>query len=93
MNRFPFPWAGDRHIARGDCRSSPLPPVRATRAAGYAAPAGVQISARLRHRLGRTARQVRRNPHLMRRLNERLDALWQAEQRQQRDRDRPNLDR
>ncbi len=91
MNRFPFPWAGDRNLTRGDCRPSTTQPRPAmTHPAGYSAPAGVQISQRTQRRLSRTTRQVLADPHLMRRVSDRVYALWQADQRQWRDRDRPH---
>lgn len=90
MNRFPFPWAGDRNIERGHCQpasTEPLP--NSIPAAGFAAPAGGQISSQQQQRLGRTARQVLKSPHLKRRVSDRVYALWVAEQHQWNQRDRP----
>lgn len=91
MNRFPFSWAGDRTIERGDCQPANTAPLRSTTApAGFAAPAGMQIPRHHRQRLSRTAKQVLNNPHLMRRVSDRVYALWEADQRRWRDRDQPS---
>ena len=91
MNRFPFPWAEDNHLARGNCRPSGTEPLTGiTHPAGFAAPAGIQIAQRTRLRLRRTTRQVLADPHLMRRVSDRVYDLWTADQRQWRDRDRPH---
>lgn len=90
MNRFPFPWAGDRNLNRGDCRPSTVPIKGMTHPIGFAALASIQISQRARLRLGRTAKQVLKNPHLRRRVSDRVYALWEADERQWRDHDRPD---
>ncbi len=87
MSRFPFRIAGDRATTRALTRST-LDPIRGVSSpAGYAAPAQLQIR---RHeqlaRLSRMVGLVRSDPHLMRRLSDRVYALWQADQRVERDR-------
>ncbi|MEM1311048.1 MAG: hypothetical protein AAGF98_16395 [Cyanobacteria bacterium P01_H01_bin.153] len=91
MSRFPFLRQADRNLVRGEfwpSSTEPLPgnPYRA----GYAAPAGEQIPLRQRRRLNQTARQVRANPHLMRRVSSRVYALWEADERLWRERHQPN---
>ena len=90
MGRFPFSWAGDRATNRGECRASVAPIGPAAQPAGYSGAAGMQIIQRIRRRyLTRTAKQVLANPHLMRRLSDRVYALWEEDLRQQRDRAHP----
>lgn len=87
-SRFPFSWAGDRNIARGECQpanTAPLP--HFTYPPGYAPLPGAQSGKSPHWRLRRTTRQVLKDPHLVRRLSEHVYDLWVAEQRQWRDRD------
>lgn len=81
MSRFPFRIAGDRATTRGLTQPT-LDPVRSVgNPAGYAAPAQLQVQRQERRmRLARMVRLVRSDPHLMRRLGDRVYALWQADQ-------------
>ena len=88
LSRFPFSWAGDRNIARGEAQPSSTEPMPGfTHPAGYAPLPGAQYGKSPHWRLRRTTRQVLKNPHLVRRVSDRVYELWAAEQQPWRDRD------